>query len=55
MTELEGLPVCTGSNKCANCGSTDWGAARTDDSGNVIMCDNCPEVPSDWDPVKEQQ
>lgn len=52
--ELNDLPECTGSNKCANCGATNWDMARTDTEGNVTMCNKCEGVPSDWDPLKNE-
>ena len=53
--DLEDLPECQGDNKCKNCGAENWGVARTDNKGNVVMCNKCPEVPEDWDPLKEDQ
>jgi len=52
---LDSLPAMKGSNKCSNCGSTDWSQARTNKNQDVIMCDKCPGVPSDWDALAEAQ
>lgn len=43
---LDGLPVCTGENKCRKCGSTTWGAANTDPNehplkAGIIECSDC--------------
>lgn len=52
---LLSLPVIDTPNDCQNCGVTDWGSARIDLDHKVIMCNKCPDVPSDWDPLVEMQ